>query len=100
MTTRYDALDRLVELRCPGDRQGQGHRPVFRMRYGTGGTVTGVTVDGVPYIHELAHDAHGRRLLARYGNGVLVRYAYDPETRRLTRVRSEVGTRATAADAP
>jgi RHS repeat-associated protein len=89
VSTRYDALDRLTELHCPDDHQDQGHRPVFRMSYGKGSTLTGVTIDGQPYLRALAHDAHGQRLLAHLGNGLLTRYAYHPTSRRLARVRSE-----------
>src|SRR5262249_1661119 len=36
-----------------------------------------------------AYDAKGRRTLIAYGNGVITRYAYDPLTFRLKRLRSE-----------
>ena len=41
------------------------------------------------YVERIAYDAKGQRALIAYGNGVMTRYAYDPRTSRLTRLRSE-----------
>ena len=41
------------------------------------------------YVQRIAYDAKGQRALIAYGNGVMTRYAYDPHTFRLARLRSE-----------
>ena len=44
----------------------------------------------------LADNARGQRALIAYGNGVMTRYAYDPHTSRLSRLRSERYTQTEA----
>ena len=62
-------------------------------RYGRGGGLVGLTVDRVgSYVKDIVYDAHGRRSIAFFGNGVLVRYGYDPRTLRLRRLRAEHAT--------
>ena len=41
------------------------------------------------YVERIAYDAKGQRTLIAYGNGLLTRYAYDPRTFRLARLRTE-----------
>ena len=48
----------------------------------------------------LAHDANGQRVLAVLGNGLVTRCAYDPDTRRLTRLRTEPMTLAAGVWSP
>src|SRR6185436_3237517 len=48
-----------------------------------------VELDGITFVERIAHDAKGQRTLIAYGNGVMTRYAYDPDTFRLTRLRTE-----------
>ena len=40
-------------------------------------------------VDRIAYDAKGQRALVAYGNGVMTRHAYDPDTFRLRRPRSE-----------
>ena len=92
--TRYDALGRPVEILAPVGATGQCRRVV--PAYGRSGAPQSVAVDSVPYIRLLSHNARGQRLLLAYGNGLMTRYAYDPDTFRLTRLHTE--TAAVADD--
>ncbi|MGL5809956.1 MAG: RHS repeat-associated core domain-containing protein, partial [Nocardioides sp.] len=66
-----------------------------RPRYNSAGGLSGVELDGVPYVERICYDAKGQRMLVAHGNGALTRYSYDPDTFRLRRLRTE---RFTAAD--
>ena len=90
LDTSYDALSRQVRLEYPEDVDG--NRSVAEFEYSAAG-LRAVTLDGSPYISEVVLDAHGRRLLVAYGNGVMARYAYDADSFRLLRLRSEAFTR-------
>ena len=46
-------------------------------------------LDGTTYVEHIAYNAKGQRTLIAYGNGVMTRYAYDPQTFRLARLRTE-----------
>ena len=48
-----------------------------------------VRLDDTLYVERIAYDAKGQRALIAYGNGVMTRYAHDPRTFRLKRLRSE-----------
>ena len=41
------------------------------------------------YVQRIAYNAKGQRTLIAYGNGLMTRYAYDPATFRLARLRTE-----------
>jgi RHS repeat-associated protein len=41
------------------------------------------------FVTQIAYNARGQRVLIAYGNGVMTRHAYDPNTFRLARLRSE-----------
>ena len=88
--TRYDALGRQVEILAPVGATGRRRRVV--PTYSRSGALQSVAVDDVPYIQLLSHNARGQRLLLTYGNGLMTRYAYDPDTFRLTRLRTETAT--------
>ena len=90
----FDALGRQTASTCPEDVTGK--RAAISVGYGRGGGVTSVTVDGVPYLNQAGYDAHGRRSFAFLGNGVLIRYRYDPGNLRLRRLRAEHATVAAA----
>ncbi|MDH6222813.1 SpvB/TcaC N-terminal domain-containing protein [Streptomyces pseudovenezuelae] len=91
-TTGYDALGRIVSHLFPADVEGR--RREMRPAYNRAGALEAVSVDGVTYVQRLAYDARGQRALVAYGNGIMTRYAYDPRTFRLTRMRSEPYTPA------
>jgi RHS repeat-associated protein len=46
-------------------------------------------MDGATYVEHIAYNAKGQRILISYGNGLMTRYAYDPQTFRLLRMRTE-----------
>jgi RHS repeat-associated protein len=86
-TTSYDALNRVVLHQLPSTVDG--HRPVARPTYDRAGALLAIDVDGTAFVQRIARDAKGRRALIALGNGVMTRYAYDPHTLRLARLRSE-----------
>ncbi|MHC3469375.1 SpvB/TcaC N-terminal domain-containing protein [Streptomyces sp. 7R007] len=91
-STRYDALNRIVSHLFPADVTG--HRRELRPAYNRAGAVDAVTLDGTAFVRRLVYDAKGQRTLVAYGNGIMTRYAYDPLTFRLARMRSEPYTSA------
>ena len=86
-TTSYDALNRLTRRLLPTDVEGQRRELV--PRYNRAGGLEQVRLDDVLYVQRIAYDAKSHRTLIAYGNGILTRYAYDPRTFRLARLRSE-----------
>jgi len=90
----YDALGRPVTDNLPADTAG--HRTHIERSYGLGGAVTGITVNGHPFVVGTVYDAHGRRQLLHLANGTLTRYTYDPRDRQLRRRRTDIGAEATA----
>jgi RHS repeat-associated protein len=86
-TASYDALNRVKRMQLPHDvkeKRGELH-PV----YNSAGGLEKVFLDKTLYVERIAYDAKGQRTLIAYGNGVMTRYAYDPHTFRLKRLRSE-----------
>jgi RHS repeat-associated protein len=86
-STTYDALNRIQELRLPEDVEGQRRR--VRPTYNASGALDHVFLDDTLYVDRIAYDAKGQRTLIAYGNGLMTRYAYDPHTFRLKRLRTE-----------
>lgn len=83
----YDALNRVIAMQYPQDVEGK--RKELRPRYNNAALLEGVTLDGATFVERIAYNARGQRTLIAYGNGVMTRYAYDPQTFRLTRMCSE-----------
>lgn len=83
----YDALNRAVTIICPADVTGQ--RALLRPHYNRAGLLEQVDLDGAHYVSHIAYNARSQRVLVAYGNGLMTRYAYDRDTFRLTRLRSE-----------
>ncbi|MFC6939741.1 SpvB/TcaC N-terminal domain-containing protein [Salinirubellus sp. GCM10025818] len=92
----YDALGRVLTVRYPEDVDGD--RKELHQTYNRAGTLEHVelvrslgTVDesAETYVEHIAYDAKSQRTLVALGNGVMTRYAYDPRTFRLSRLRSE-----------
>jgi RHS repeat-associated protein len=83
----YDALNRISMLRFPGDVNGA--RSTLTPRYNRAGAMESVTLDGAAFVSRIAYDPTGQRVLIAYGNSIVTRYAHDPDTRRLARLRSE-----------
>jgi RHS repeat-associated protein len=86
-TTTYDALNRVKSNQLPADLTG--HRATLLPSYNRAGALEQVHLDNTLYVEQIAYDAKGQRALISYGNGVMARYAYDPQTFRLTRLRTE-----------
>jgi len=83
----YDALNRAKSTRCP--RGADGLRRMLVPSYNRAGGLERVTLDGATYVERVAYNAKGQRTLVAYGNRVMTRYAYDPASFRLVRLRSE-----------
>jgi len=86
-STSYDALNRVKVIQYPEDVEGQ--RRLLQPRYNRAGGLEAITFDGNTYVRHIAYNAKGQRTLVAYGNNTLTRYAYDPLTFRLLRLRSE-----------
>jgi YD repeat-containing protein len=83
----YDALNRVRQMRYPQDVDGG--RKELRPHYNRAGALERVELDGETFVERIAYNAKGQRIMIAYGAGVMRRYAYDPRTFRLARMRSE-----------
>ena len=83
----YDALGRKTTTTAPTD--ATGNRATAHYRYAHGGGIAAVDVDGTTHVQQVVYDAHGRRTAVLLGNGVLVRYLFDPRTFRLRRLHTQ-----------
>jgi len=88
----YDALNRMKAMQYPEDVTG--NRQELLPRYNRAGALEQVTLNGQMFVQRIAYNAKGQRILVAYGNGedgngVMTRYAYDPETFRLLRLRTD-----------
>lgn len=88
----YDAQDRVTRTVYPQDVDGQ--RKALCREYDRAGALSGVdlVVDPggpneriEPYVADVGYNALGERTIVAFGNGVMVRYAYDDRTKRLAR---------------
>jgi RHS repeat-associated protein len=93
-TASYDALNRTKRMQFPQDVDGM--RRELRPEYNRAGGLDQVWLDDALYVERIAYDAKGQRALIAYGNGVMTRCAYDPQTFRLKRLRSERYTKPDA----
>lgn len=87
ISTSYDALNRPTEVVYPEDVDGE--RKKLTPRYNRAGALEAVSLDDTDYVQHIAYNAKGQRVLIAYGNGVMTRYAYDPQTFRLARLRTD-----------
>jgi hypothetical protein len=86
-STTYDALNRIETLLYPQDVTGR--RKSLTPTYNRAGPLEHLELDGAVYVDRIAYNAKGQRSLVAYGNGVMTRHAYDPQTFRMVRRRSE-----------
>jgi len=93
-STNYDALNRVTTMQYPRDVEGT--RKKLAPQYNRAGALQALELDGAAYVERIAYNAKGQRVLIAYGNGVMTRYAYDPKTFRLVRLRSEPYTEPAA----
>lgn len=87
ITLAFDALNRTKVIQYPQDVEGKRKKGQFRYSYR--GALEQVHFDGMVYVDRIAYNAKGQRLLISYGNGTMTRYAYDDQTFRLARMRTE-----------
>jgi RHS repeat-associated protein len=87
----YDALNRMKKMVYPEDEDTE--RKELIPTYNNAGALEKVTMDGDTYVEHIAYNAKGQRLLIAFGNDVMTRYTYDPNTFRLSRMKSEKYTR-------
>lgn len=97
----FDALGRMKWSEYPEARNelGQMVRHRLRPEYNRAGALERIEIEGPlgqdergprqPYVRHIAYNAKGQRTLILYGNGLMTRYAYDGETFRLARMRTE-----------
>jgi RHS repeat-associated protein len=83
----YDALNRIKIMRYPQDVDKE--RKELRPHYNRAGALERVELNNVTYVEHIAYNAKGQRTLIVYGNNVMTRYAYDPATFHLVRMRTE-----------
>jgi hypothetical protein len=88
----YDALNRSKVMLYPEDVTGT--RRQLTPRYDHAGALEGLSLDGGTYVDRICYTAKGQRVLISYGNGLMTRYAYDPQTFRLLRLRTEAYAQA------
>jgi RHS repeat-associated protein len=86
-STSYDGLSRIKSLRYPQDVDKK--RAALQPKYNRAGALESVALDGETYVERIAYNAKGQRTLIAYGNQVMTRYAYDEQTFRLVRLRTE-----------
>lgn len=86
-THAYDALNRVRNLTYPEDANGQ--RRVLTPAYNRAGALERIDLQGAPVLEHLAYNAKGQRILVARPSGFHTRYAYDPVTFRLQRIRTE-----------
>lgn len=85
--TAFDALNRPVTVTYPEDVTG--HAATLTPTYNRAGALQSVKLDNEIYVDFIAYNAKGQRVLIAYGNEIMTRYAYDPHTFRLVRLRTE-----------
>jgi RHS repeat-associated protein len=83
----YDALNRATRVTLPDDVEDA--RRVTVPEYAPSGALRTVRLDSNRFVERIAYNAAGMRVLIVYSNGVMTRYAHDPQTFRLVRLRSE-----------
>ncbi len=115
--TEYDALNRITKL-CNWRQPSAGRMTIYLPRYNLRGLLHGEDLvlratsedpdsgARASAIEEIQYNAKGQKTYMRLGNGTLTHYAYDPQTFRLTQLRTTrpnqdpafPGTRANLAD--
>ncbi|MBX9849357.1 MAG: hypothetical protein K2X64_08680 [Rhodocyclaceae bacterium] len=93
----FDALNRIKWSEYPQAANGERYR--LRPGYNRAGVLQSVELEGPlnandqgpqqTYVRRLAYNAKGQRTFIAYGNDLITRYAYDPNTFRLVRMCTE-----------
>lgn len=87
VSAEFDAVGHMRQLKYPQDVSGQ--RKSLVLQYDISGKLVSLSLNGGAFVDRIAYNALGQRILIAYGNGVMTRYAYDDESSRLLRMRSE-----------
>jgi RHS repeat-associated protein len=93
----FDALNRVKWSEMPACANGDRYR--LRPSYNAAAGLEGLSLVGPMdangngpervYVERMVYDARGQCVLIAYGNGVMTRYAHDPRTSRMVRLRSD-----------
>jgi RHS repeat-associated protein len=107
--TTYDAMNRAVQVIAPRSDQPGARRNVTQLRFNEANLLEavqlwldlpsdpsglidpGATPPSAAGVSNIDYDAKGRRLLIEYANGASTRYAYEPDTHRLSEVYTRRG---------
>jgi RHS repeat-associated protein len=84
---KFDTAGRLTARTAPAGIDGS--RPVLRFTHGASGELTRIELDQRLIVDQAAHNARGDRILLGLTDGVVTRFARDPATSRLQRLRSD-----------
>ena len=79
----------IVSNRCVIHVMWKNNRKLLRPIYNQAGSLQRVLLNETVYVAHIAYNAKGQRSLVAYGNNVMTRYAYDIDSFRLVRMRSE-----------
>ncbi|HWB64753.1 MAG TPA: RHS repeat-associated core domain-containing protein, partial [Chitinophagales bacterium] len=93
----YDALNRSNKITYPADYTDTAgaHRKIVVPSYNRAGALESISMTDmdnttpINYVKHIAYNAKGQKLLVAWYNGVMMRFAYDPQTFRLARVKAE-----------
>lgn len=97
----YDALNRVKTMSLPKDAASSpelSSGKILHPCYNRAGNLESLKLDDQTYIEHIAYNAKGQRTFIAYGNNVLTRYAYHPQTFRLVRMRTELYTSSLSAE--
>jgi RHS repeat-associated protein len=86
-STDYDALNRPVRLTTPDNSQTTPTYNEANLLERIDANLRGDPV-AMSFVTGVSYDAKGQRLQIDYGNGATTNYEYDPDTFRLTRLRT------------
>lgn len=95
-TVGYDALNRVKRAMYPMDVEN--NRRTVVPQYNRAGSLERVMIErseaggalvSEAFVEQIAYNAKGQRVLIAYGNGIMTRYAHDPQNFRLVHMRSE-----------
>lgn len=93
--TRYDALNRVVELTAPDSSITRLIYSEANMPDQIFANLRGEEKNGqpffTPFVTNMEYDAKGQRTLVEYGNGANTNFAYDPYTFRITDLQTQRG---------
>ena len=68
--------------------------------YNRAGALQSIAFAGTEHVRHIAYNAKGQRVLMAMGNSMMTRYAYDPITFRLQRIKTEKYTEASGTYTP